>query len=183
MFFYVVQLRTVLVVTPCAGDRCERRLQHLVRRSHPAEAYRPACGNGLHCADEAYQRSDPETGAELNIRPLPHAAPETTLRQNRSGRGVFVRPYVQRTAKKRLCNRSFGNQDLNQVHHAFTPNRLWFGQEKCICPLMTGLLVQSNSAGDLCMSRCPRRESSLYYSRMEKLFLAFGQTIAPIHTG
>ena len=29
----------------------------------------------------------------------------------------------------------------------------------------------------------PKRESPLYYSQMEKLFLAYGQTIGPIHTG
>jgi hypothetical protein len=28
----------------------------------------------LHCADEADQRSDPETGAELNIPMMAHAA-------------------------------------------------------------------------------------------------------------
>ena len=29
----------------------------------------------------------------------------------------------------------------------------------------------------------PKARELVYYSRMEKLFLAFGQTITPIHTG
>jgi hypothetical protein len=48
---------------------------------------------------------------------------------------------------------------------------------------MIVLPVQFNAAGGLCVSRSPRNGSPFYYSQMEKLFLAFGQTIGLIHTG